>query len=87
MQADDDDGPQGQQQQQNPELGIVLRVDGGFDTRAIFEFDKKLDINMNIRIRHNATTRSRGVGSAGPERMQCWISSEAGRWIPKNLHS
>ena len=40
---------------------IVMRADGGFDSRRIFETCKQLGIIPYIRISHNATTRSRGV--------------------------
>ena len=39
----------------------VMRADGGFDSRRIFETCKRLGIILYIRISRNATTRSRGV--------------------------
>ena len=43
------------------QLNVIMRADGGFDSRKIFEICKKLNITPHIRIKHNATTRSRGV--------------------------
>ena len=43
------------------QLNVIMRADGGFDSRKIFEVCKKLGITPYIRIKHNATTRSRGV--------------------------
>ncbi len=43
------------------ELKIVVRADGGFDSRKIFALCKKLKIKPCIRIKHNANTRSDGV--------------------------
>ncbi len=40
---------------------VVMRADGGFDSRKIFQTCKQLGITPYIRISHNATTRSRGV--------------------------
>ncbi len=40
---------------------IVMRADGGFDSRRIVDTCKRLGIIPYIRINHNATTRSGGV--------------------------
>ena len=40
---------------------IIMRADGGFDSREIFEYCKQHKIKPRIRVRHNATTRSRGI--------------------------
>lgn len=43
---------------------VIIRADGGFDSREIFQYCVDSGIKPIIRIRHNATTRSRGRGRA-----------------------
>ena len=42
-------------------LNVIMRADGGFDSREIFKLCKQLKITPYIRIKHNAVTRSRGI--------------------------
>ena len=41
-----------------------LLGDGGYDDREIFQYCAELGIEPRIRIRHNATLKSKGVGRA-----------------------